>query len=168
MKKILLVFGLCFCWTLMSNGQSLKNVDFKITWQIGSPNTYDSKTGEFQKDLVGEVFKGKMKLSRKEKKSILQKITEINFWNIPERYNGTRPKSVNGEYQTVSVQPNMSYTITVIQLDKTHTVRWTDESIDMGEKGSYNDLSSLFRLITSILDSHKKWKNSPPMRGGYM
>lgn len=168
MKNFFFVFGILLCLALSADAQTLKKFEFTIRWEIGYPNTFNSKTGEFQKDLVGDVYKGKLKLSKQEKKSILKKLTEINFWNIPERYNGTRPKPVNGIEKSVSVEPNTSYTISVEQQGKSHTVKWRDESIDMGDKGSFDDLTSLFNLIYSILNSHKEWKNSPQMHGGYM
>ena len=167
MKKIFFVLGMLFCWTFTSNGQSVRKFEFTITWGTGADNLYNSKTGEFQKDLVGDVYKGKMGLTKREKKSILKKVNEINFWNIPKTYTGTRPAPVNGIHKSVSIQPCTYYSISISLNGKTHSVSWTCESIDMGEKGSYNDLTSLRNHIGTIINSHKEWKNSPPARGAY-
>jgi hypothetical protein len=168
MKRILFLLVIILWWTFLSNGQSIRKFEFSIIWGVGMQNKYHSKTEEFQKDLVGDVYKGKMKLTRKEKKSILQKIKAINFWNIPEKYTGTRPPSMNGNNKSVSIHPNPIYSIGVTLNGETHSVTWSKESIDMGEKGSYDDLNSLFKYVGSIIASHQEWKKSPPMRGGYM
>ena len=168
MKKIFFILGIFLSWTIVSNSQVISKFEFSITWGVMSRNSYNSKTKEFQKDLVLDVYRGKLKLTRKQMKSILQKINEINFWGIPERYTGTRPPPVNGEYQLgPSITPNSHYSISVNLNGKSHSVAWSMESIDMGEKGRFNELNSLYKYIGSIISSSKEWKNAPPMQGGY-
>ena len=77
MKKIFFILGIFLSWTIVSNSQVISKFEFSITWGVMSRNSYNSKTKEFQKDLVLDVYRGKLKLTRKQMKSILQKINEL-------------------------------------------------------------------------------------------
>ena len=149
-------FGIC---------QSFNQFNFIYKFQ---KNEYDSKTNMFTKDMVVDSsVTFIIKFTRKELKIIYQKLQEIGFWNYPETYKYQNADSTNDIIGMV--EPCFGYSMMVNSKNYTKKVRWSDCIVGKASKDRlYEKLKGLDSLIFKIISQKKAYKDSPPLRSGYL
>lgn len=156
---ILLLIPVCgFC-------QTFNQFNFEYRFH---KNIYVSKTKVFTKDMVADPsVTFKIKFTRKERKLVYNKLQEINFSKYPEVYTY---QNADTTYQYEDHrQPCSGYSMIVSSKNYNKKVSWSDCITGNGSKDRmYEKLMELNKLIYKIISEKKAYKNSPPLRSGYL
>lgn len=160
-KSILNLLFICFI-SINGNCQNVRKFNFIY---IQGRNQLDSKKNIFIKDMVtADPIQFKMKLNKKEKKSILKKLNEINFGSYPEHY---RFEAAREDGLIGKTQPCFGRSMTVSINSKLKTVTWSDCEAGDSKNRMHEKLIELDFLLMDILTHKKEYINSPPALGGY-
>ena len=165
--KIILLF--CILPALLFS-QPCGKIEF--IYKFGPPEAKvknELRTAEniFIKDmLVDSPLVIKLKLTRKEKKLILNKLNEMDFWSYPEKYlfEAAHKDSLKGMPSIYTI-----YSLRVLYCGKEKQVRWDDFSRGRPSAGlKYERLEALGDLIWKIIFSKKAYKKSRQPRAMYL
>lgn len=165
MKKNFLYLITFILLPFVGAGQSLKNFDFEHHF---SKNVYNSELKLYTKDMVaGPSVSFKIKFTRRELKSVYNKLREIQFWNYPDVYKYKNADTLN--LVEGHLQPCSGYSMKVIFNGEIKSVQWSNCITGTGSFGrQFEKLMELHQLIYKIIASKKAYKNSPPLRSAYL
>ena len=164
-----LFFGLTGCDNIPTAkgaaDDTLQKSDFNFIFKYGvtGRNTLDTFQGTFTKDMVMDAaITIKLTLSGVEMDSIYQKMSEIDFFNSPDKFSVDVPE---GEIKT-EVTPYSTYFFRVTYGAKTKELLWHDKLTNSDEKA--DKLKELINLIRSIIESKEEYKQLPEAKSGYL
>jgi len=167
MKKFLFIFILA---PVIAVGQPAKKFEFvySITSMPGTvPNTYYSSENLFIRNMVIDPpQKIKIKLTKKERQQIENKINEINFFSYPEVYKFERVDTP--AYASV---PSVcsKYSVTAFVKEWPKQVSWNDcHGGGKSKNNNYENLQELSALIWNIIVSKKNFKKAKQLRAQYL
>jgi len=151
-------------------GQAAKKFEFvySITSMPGAvPNTYYSSENLFIRDMmIDPPQKVKIKLTKKERQQIENKINEINFFSYPEVYKFERvdTPAVIGVPSVCS-----KYSVTVFVNEWPKNVSWNNcHGGGKSKNNQYENLQELSELIWNIIVSKKNFKKAKKPRAMYL
>ena len=148
-------------------GQS-SDFQFVISYKVGAvPNMYISSENLFIKDMVVDPpIKIRIKLTRKERLEIMNKVNEINFFEYPEKYYF---ESADSTHMMSAKQPCSQSKITVYINEKIKTITW-DDCISSGKskENKYENLQALENLIFKFIYNKRSFRMSKKPRAMYL
>ena len=101
-------------------------------------------------------------LSAEEMDSVYQKMTEIDFFNYPDKFSVDVPEGeIKGE-----VTPYSTYFFRITYGGKTKELLWHDKITNSDERA--DKLKELINLIRNIVESREEYKNLPEAGSGYL
>jgi len=144
---------------------TLQKSDFNFIFKYGvtGRNTLDTFQGTFTKDMVMDAaITIELTLSGEEMAGIYQKMSEIDFFNYPDKFTVTVPP---GELIGM-VTPHSSYYFKVEHKSGTKELKWEDEITNPDERAG--KLRELINFIRNIIESREEYKQLPEPRSGYL
>ena len=175
MKKVLLLILASLCLVVSgcvsiataqetgSDTPEKPGFNFIFKYGVTGRNTLDTFHGTFTKDMVMDpAITIGLVLSAEEMDSVYQKMTEIDFFNYPDKFSVDVPEGeIKGE-----VTPYSTYFFRVTYGGKTKELLWHDKITNSDERA--DKLKELINLIRNIVESKEEYKNLPEAGSGYL
>jgi hypothetical protein len=133
--------------------------DFNLIFKygVGAKNELNTYNGTYTRDMIIDPsITTSLNLTVEEKWQILQKINEIDFFNIPSNF------SVNPSLWTL---PQLDYYVKVEYGSQIKEVSWNSRSLM--ESNTQSSLEQLVSYIESIIQQKPEYKALPTPRAGY-
>lgn len=131
------------------------NFGFIFKYGVGARNELNTFEGTFKKDMVTkDPVTTSLELTNKELNTILNKMTEIDFFNLPEEITGC------------STIPCVTYQYSVRYKDKNKKIYM--ENHPNSQDAQILKLKELNKLIIEIIESKEEYRQLPPAKGGYL
>ncbi len=152
---IVAIIGLVI-FTGAQMAKSVRDFDLVFRYGVGAKNELNTFNGTFTHDMVMDPsITTDLELSIYDKWQILQKINEVNFFNLPSSY----PKET-GRWMSTQVD---NY-IRVQYGSQVKEISWNDNShID----SNVQNLQQLARFVIEIIQDKAEYKALPTPRAGY-
>lgn len=136
------------------------NLIFK--YGVGAKNELNTFAATYTKDMIIDPpITTNIYLSKEEMDTILNKITEINFFDYPDKFTTSIPA---GEGLGM-VTPYSSYYFKVEYGSKFKELLWEDNITNKDEKA--DKMRELVKVIKDIVEYKKEYRKLPAPRGGY-
>ena len=143
--------------------QSSGSFNFVFGYGVGAKNQLDTFKGTYTRDMVQDPsITIPLTLTESEKKQILDKMNEINFFSYPDVFTITNSPGV----MTTIITPYDSYYFRVEYGTITKELSWNAQNSSPSEQA--DKLNELIKLIRYIIQSKDEFKNLPHPTGGYM
>ncbi len=159
--------SLIFFLPLFSSAQT-KGFEFTWSWRTGEvPDLYISSENLFIKDMVVDPpEKVQIKLNKKERLEILNKMKEINFFVYPSLYHFESAEPTN----LVGLNTPCAHHNIISYVDgKKKEVSWNDCTASGKSKDNkYENLRALEAVITKIIFNKPAYKKSKKPRAAYL
>lgn len=142
------------------SGEVKFNLIFK--YGVGAKNELNTFNGTYTKDMIVDPpITVDLSLSKKEMKTIYNKMAEINFFDYPDQYTILIPP---GEGVGM-VTPHSTYYFKVENGSSVKELTWEDYITNRDEKA--DKLRELIKVIRDIVESKREYKALPVPKGGY-
>lgn len=132
--------------------------DFVFKYGVGAKNKINTFNGTFTKDLVLDPpVTTKLTLTNEEKSQILQRMVDMDLFNLPDNFPGN---------PSFLVTPQTDYYIKVQNGSQTKEITWSTNSLI--ETNTQSSLEQLVSYLIDIIEQKPEYKSLPNARGGYI
>lgn len=136
--------------------------EFEFRYGVGAKNVLNTFDGTFTKDMVvDKPIVITLKLSKKQLRTIQNKMLEIDFFKYPDTFNSRPFAFAFGERE-----PFESFYFKVKSGSRTKELFWEDKHINDSKRVA--KLRELIRLIKGIIQNSPEYKMLPEPQGAYM
>jgi hypothetical protein len=137
--------------------------NFIFKYGFSGRNTLDTFKGTYTKDMgLDAPITIELQLSQEEMNSIYQKMTEIDFFNYPDKFSVTVPIGV----PETRVMPYSTYFFKVTYHGRTKELLWHEKVTNSEERA--DKLRESIKLIRDIIESKEEYKKLPEAKSGYL